>query len=457
MVDLIIRNGEVVTTDGTRRADVAIVSGKIAAIGVDLDVRAAESVDATGKLVLPGMIDPHVHMGIPIKDTFSADNFQSGSIAAACGGTTTILDFTVQSAGQSLREALDERILLAQDKSHIDYGIHVNITDQPAQRLGEIEPLIKEGFNSFKAFTTYREAGMMIEWDEFEAVLRQIERGGGFLMLHAEENRLIAADTKRNISAGHTAPIYHPRSRTAEAEAEAVRRAAEITGKIGATLYIVHLSSERGLEAGLAARRKGVNIILETCPQYLLLDESCYLQPNGHWYITTPPMRKSADCEALWQAVANGDIDTIGTDHCPFTIAQKDRYGDTFHLTPNGMPGVEQRFPLLYSYGVRTGRISLEKMVDLLATNVARIFAIDDHKGSLAVGMDADVVVWEPDEEGVISAETQHGNADWSPYEGMRIFGRNELTLLRGQPIVKNGEFIGRNVWGQLLRTKSTL
>lgn len=448
---LLIKNGLAVLPSGTQRCDIAIDDGKIAAIAPELEARAGRVIDATGKLVFPGSIDAHTHMGIPIKDTTSADDFASGSKAAALGGVTTILDFTVQEKGQSLRQALDERIDGARGKSHVDFGIHVNVTDQPEKWLGQIPELIAEGFTSFKVFSTYREAGMMVTWEQFRKILAQVHRHGGLLMLHAEDNDLVTALTTKHRSAGYTVAIYHARSRTAEAEARAITEAARIAGELGAALYIVHLSSRAGLEAGLWAREQGVKIYLETCPQYLLLSEEKYLQENGHLYITTPPLRTRDDNEALWQALRDGHIDTVGTDHCPFTRAQKDAANGNFAETPNGLPGVETLFPLLYTYGVREGRISIERLVRVIAETPARLFGLWPRKGALQPGGDADLVIWDPAAESVVSDDTVACRADWSPYTGMRIAGRLEATLLRGKFLVENAKWLGHTPGGELL------
>ena len=450
--DLLIRGGQVALPGGLAQVDVGVREGRVAALEPALAARAQRTVDAAGHLVFPGFVDPHTHMGIPIKDTTSADDFASGSRAAAFGGVTTILDFTVQAPGQSLREAVDERLELARGKSHVDFGIHVNVTDRPLDHLHEIPGLIADGFTSFKVFSTYREAGMMIGWPEFRRVIRAVGRHGGLLMLHAEDNEIVEATTEQVLAGEERGAICHARSRPAEAEAEAVRRAAAIAGEEGAPLYVVHLSSKAGLEAGLAARARGVQIYLETCPQYLLLTEDKYREEKGHYYITTPALRTEADARALWQALAEGAIDSAGTDHCPFTAAQKERHRGAFHLTPNGMPGVETLFPLLYTYGVAEGRITLQQMVHVLAENPARIFGIDHRKGAIRPGADADFVIWTPDTESVITAPDLHGGADWSPFEGMRIAGRLAYTILRGQVLVEGDRFVGGAAKGELLR-----
>lgn len=446
--DLLVINGEVATERNFVKLDIGIRDGIIAALSPNLKRNADRVLDAAGKLIFPGFIDAHTHMGIPIMNTHSIDDFESGAVAAAFGGVTTIIDFTVQEKGQSLRESVEVRLKKA-EKCHVDYALHVNITDQPEKRLHEIPAIIADGFSAFKVFSTYRQAGMMISWDEFRKVLKQVNEHGGLLCLHAEDNDLVETLTESNLKAGRKAAIFHARSRTVEAEAKAITRAAEIAGELGAALYVVHVSSRAGLEAGLSARARGVKIYLETCPQYLVLDEECYRRENGHRWITTPPLRAKEDCETLWQALANDQIDVVATDHCPFTIQQKDVGRDAFHLTPNGLPGVETLFPLLYTYGVKTGRISLQQLVRVLAENPALIFGLSERKGALRVGADADFVIWNPDMQQTISTRWLHGNADWSPYEGMKIEGKLEYTILRGQILVQGDEFVGRDVRGR--------
>lgn len=448
--DLIICNGEVVTDTGKKTLDIGILDGKIAALQPNISVEASRKIDATSKLIFPGFIDAHTHMGIPIMNTYSIDDFESGSIAAACGGVTTIIDFTLQEKGQSLRESVDMRIEKAQGKSHVDYGLHVNVTDQPETRMSEIPKLIEEDFSIYKVFSTYRQIGMMITWEGFRQVLKTVNENGGLLCLHAEDNDLVESMTAKNINTGNLAAIYHSRSRTAEAEAEAISRAAEIAGELDAQLYIVHLSSRAGLEAGLRAREQGVKLHLETCPQYLMLSEEYYKKENGHYWITTPPLRTKEDNEALWQALADDEIDVVATDHCPFTIAQKEEGSKRFHLTPNGLTGVETLFPLLYTHGVVEGRITLEQMVRLLAQKPAEIFSLSS-KGSIRIGADADLVIWDPASENIIRAENLHGNGDWSPYEEVSISGSLDYTILRGQILVENKIFVGQDIFGNLL------
>ncbi len=448
--DLLIRNGQVVTHESTKKSDIGVKKGKIVALDTSLPVNASQTIDATNKLVFPGFIDAHTHMGIPIKDTQSVDDFESGSRAAAFGGVTTIIDFTVQAKGQTLRESIESRIQKAEMKCHVDYGLHVNITNEPEKRLLEIPELIKQGYASFKVFSTYKQAGMMVTRKQFYKILKKVNENNGLLMLHAEDDYLVESLTNEFKAAGQKTPVFHSLSRTPDAEAKAIRQAAEIAGELNAFLYIVHLSSWDGLEAALEARGKGVNLYLETCPQYLLLTDECYSQENSHLFITTPPLRSQKDAESLWQAVAEGHIDVVATDHCPFTIQQKESGQRCFYKTLNGLPGVESLFPLLYTYGVRSGRITLEKLVSVLAKNPAQIFGLYPRKGTIQIGADADLVIWNPNVEQVIDARRLHGKADWSPYEGMKIAGNLEYTILRGRILVQGDEFVGNDTFGDL-------
>lgn len=448
--DLLILKGIVVTDTTCDNLDVGIKKGKITALSPNLPANANRIIDARDKLVFPGFIDAHTHMGIPIMDTHSSDDFESGSIAAAFGGVTTIIDFTVQEKDQTLKDSVEARIKKAQGKSHIDYGLHVNITDEPDIRLWEIPELVEQGFTSFKVFSTYKEAGMMVNWDQFSLILDKVHQHGGLLMLHAEENDIIETTTQEIISTGNTRAIFHALSRLPDAESSAVFRAAEIAIALEAPLYIVHLSSYAGLEVALEARDLGCELYIETCPQYLVLNEEYYNRQNGHFYITTPPLRSRDDHWSLWEALADGEVDVVATDHCPFTAAQKNRGDGVFYRTPNGLPGVETLFPLMYTYGVKKGRISLQRLVQLLAKNPAKIFGLYPRKGTIQIGSDADLLIWDPNQEYAITTDNLHGTADWSPYEGMKISGKLEYTILRGQVLVQNGNFIGETVKGEL-------
>ncbi len=435
--DLVIRNGEVVTTAGKQRLDIGVSNGKITALAENLSQPAPQKINATGMLIFPGIIDAHTHMGIPVLDTISADDFSSGSLAAAYGGVTTILDFSVQENGQSLHDAVAVRLRQAENCCRVDYGLHVNITSQPEKCLREIVSLAAAGFKSFKLFFTYEQ--MMVNLQQFYQILTAVQAVNGLVMLHAEDHATITRLVNRHLAAGEISPIFHARSHPPVAEAQAITQAAKIAGDVGAPLYVVHLSSQAGLGAALQARERGVQLFLETCPQYLLLTEEKFLKENGHWFITTPPLRTSEDTAALWQAIAQNQVDVIATDHCPFTIAQKNCGGGNFDRTPNGLPGVETLFPLLYTYGVCQGRISLRQLVKVLALNPAQIFGLAPSKGEIKIGTDADLMIWNPTGIQNISANQLHGRADWSPYEGMALSGYLSATVLRGNIIVKDG------------------
>lgn len=451
--DLLLCNGCVFTDGCTRSLDIGIHNGKISALASGLPKKSEKILDISGKLVLPGLIDAHTHMGIPIMDTFSADDFTSGSIAAACGGITTIFDFTVQNPGQTLSDSLHMRHEKAQGKCHVDYGFHVNITDQPEHSIEEIPQLIADGFPSYKVFSTYK---MMVNWQQFRTVLHAVGQANGLLLLHAEDNDLVQNATARNIEARDFTPLQHASSRPPDAEASAIHEACKIAFDLELPLYIVHLSSKQGLHAALEARRKGCKVYIETCPQYLLLTEEYYQRDHGHYFITTPPLRTEEDSQALWQALSDGEIDVVATDHCPFSERQKNSGNGLFHRTPNGLPGVETLFPLMYTYGVSQGRISLKQMVQVLAYNPARIFKIYPNKGEIHLGADADLVIWDSSQTSTICARQLHGRADWSPYEGMKISGKLCYTILRGQIIADNASFVGKNVQGKLLRRKES-
>ncbi|MFQ5709800.1 MAG: dihydropyrimidinase [bacterium] len=452
--DLLIRHGQIVSDVGTRHLDVGVKDGKICALAPDLQQPASRVIDASNKLVFPGFIDAHTHMGIPILDTHSVDDFQSGTVAAACGGVTTIIDFTVQDKDQMLKDSVNARIQKAQGKCHVDFALHVNVTDLPEMHLWEIPELIDDGFTSFKVFSTYRQAGMMVTWEQFRQVLQVVHDHGGLLMLHAEDNDEVESVTAEFVASGAKAAMFHALSRSPVAESKAIHQAGQIAMDIGAPLYIVHLSSWDGLEAAVEARAQGAELYLETCPQYLVLSEECYQEKNGHRYITTPPLRAVEDAESMWGALEEGLIDVVATDHCPFTLAQKDRGDQAFHQVPNGLPGVETLFPLLYTYGVAEEKISAEQLVRFLAANPAKIFGLYPRKGTIQIGADADLVIWDPANETVVSEENLHGKADWSPYAGMRIAGSLEYTILRGQTLVEQGQFVGEAVQGELLLNK---
>ncbi len=451
-MQMLIKNGTLVTPEKTWQADILIVEEKIAKVGTELNSKAEKVIDASGKLVLPGVIDAHTHMGIPIKDTWSADDFASGTHAAACGGVTTVMDFTVQAKGQTLLESIEERMRRADGQSLVDYTLHCNITDFTPSTVEDMQQVVAQGLTSFKVFMAYKRAGMMLQDHELIRVFAKAAELGAIVMLHAENGDIIDFLTDRLIEEGKVAARYHATSRPVQAEIEAVNRAITLAEITGATLYVVHLTSGAALALIHQARQRGLPIIAETCPQYLLFTQDAYQRPDdGHCYIASPPFRQAEDCESLWQGIKNQWISVVGTDHCPFTRAQKDSGNRHFHTTPNGLPGVETLLPLLYSEGVRKNRITINQMVQVLSENPAKIFGLFPRKGRLQEGADADVVIFNPDQKVRLGAKMLHSQTDWSPYEGWEIVGYPERTILRGHEVMRNGELVQAGARGQFL------
>ncbi len=408
-------------------------------------------VDAQGKYILPGIIDAHTHMGIPIMGTWSSDDFASGTRAAAFGGVTTIMDFTVQKKGQSLPDSLRERMQLAEGKSYVDYTFHCNVTDFTEATTSEMESIVGMGACSFKTFMAYRHAGMMLQDDQLLKVYAKAAELNTVAMLHAENGDLIDSVTDRLISQGKEAASFHPVSRPVEAEIEAVHRAIALAKASGVTLYIVHLTSARALQDIHQAKEKGLPIVAETCPQYLLFSDESYSGPDGHCYIASPPFRKKSDCELLWQGIQKGWINTVGTDHCPFTREQKESGQRKFHATPNGIPGVETVLTLLFSEGVRKNRLTINQLTDVLCENPAKMFKLYPRKGCIQEGSDADLVIFDPDKEVTLSAAMLHSNTNWSPYEGWEVTGYPSQVFLRGKEIVSGNELLTANANGKFL------
>ncbi|MFH1852446.1 MAG: amidohydrolase family protein [Candidatus Neomarinimicrobiota bacterium] len=432
MTAMILKNGRVVHHDSIRREDVLIENGRIGAVGKALPAAdGARIIDCQGKLIFPGIIDPHTHMGIPIKGGWSADDFTSGSRAALHGGVTTIIDFTILEPNQSLHDSIAARQRAAAG-SMCDYHLHCNLTRFDRNLLAEIPDLIAAGVSSFKVFTTYREAGMMLSYGEIEQVAEVLAEHGGLLMVHAEDDAIITAAQAPLTAAGHIAPFYHGLSRPDRAEAQAVAAIAGIVERTGCPAYIVHLSSAAGLKAAAAH----LELLLETCPQYLLLDESRYRRSDGRMYVASPPLRRPADNQVLRAAVLSGRISVIGTDHCPFHL--QDKHPDIpFQDIPNGIGGVETLFPVLLAEFVRHG-LDLSLLTRLLSTNAARVFGLYPRKGLIAPGSDADLVVVDPERVTDDWQPDLIGDPDWNAFDGFpAIFP--ELVIRRGVPVDRKG------------------
>lgn len=452
----LIRGGTLVWESGEQTADLLLENGRIAAVVERLDAPDAEVVDAAGKLVLPGLIDAHTHMDLPVAGTVTADDFATGTRAAILGGTTCLVDFATQDFGETLAEGLANWQAKAAGRSSCDYAFHLAISEWRPDVRDELAETVRNGVTSFKLYMTY--ANQVTDREIFE-VLSALKPLGGIVGVHCENSGLIDACTAAVKARGVTGPEGHPLSRPDEAEAEAIHRLLTIARLADVPVVVVHLSTRKGLEEIRRARAAGQKVYVETCPQYLLLEEGRYALPDfeGARYVCSPPLRTGADRAALWQALAAGEIDTVSTDHCSFTLAQKDAGRGDFTKIPGGMPGVEERVRLLYTYGVCAGRLTMPQLVRHLAANPARLYGLYPRKGVLAPGSDADVVLWDPDAEDVISARTHHSAADYEPYEGVAVRGRAETVFLRGTRVVDRGELIAPNTGIYLTRGRCSL
>src|SRR5215472_6785270 len=453
----LIRNGQIVTAVDSYSADILIDGATVVLIGKDLEKIAGpldKTIDATHSLVIPGGIDPHTHMDLPFGGTSSSDDFETGTRAAAVGGTTTIIDFAVQYRGQSLNEALDVWFAKAEGKAAIDYGFHMIVTDLPDSRLPELKKLITQGVSSFKLFMAYPGVFLVDDGTIFKAMTAAGE-AGGLICMHAENGVVIDVLIKRALAEGKTAPKYHALTRPTRAEAEGVHRAIAIAEMAHSPVYIVHLSCYDALKEVQAARDLGLPAFAETCPQYLFLDHSYYEQDGfeGAKYVMTPPLRDKSNQEELWKGLRGNDLQVISTDHCPFCFKEQKELGrEDFSKIPNGGPGVENRMSLIYDGGVVQKRISLNRFVELTSTAAAKIFGLFPKKGTIAVGSDADIVIFNPNREHTISAATHHMRVDYSAYEGWRVKGVTETVLSRGQVVVENGEFKGKAGAGRFIK-----
>jgi dihydropyrimidinase len=458
----LITNGHIVTAVDSYTADILIDGATIAAIGKDLGAIVGSvdrTIDAKGKLVIPGGIDPHTHMDLPFGGTSSSDDFETGTRAAAFGGTTTIIDFAVQSKGQELHQALDTWFAKAEGKATTDYGFHLIVTDLPDDRLPNLKSMIDQGVSSFKLFMAYPGVFLVDDGTIFKAMTAAGENGG-LVCMHAENGVVIDVMVKRAIAAGKTGPKYHALTRPTRAEAEGVHRAIAIAEMANAPVYIVHLSCYDSLKEVQNARDLGLPAYAETCPQYLFLDYSYYEQEGfeGAKYVMTPPLRDKSNQEKLWNGLKMNDLQVISTDHCPFCFKEQKELGrDDFTKIPNGGPGVEHRMSLVFDGGVAQRRISLNRFVELTSTAAAKIFGLFPRKGTIAVGSDADIVIFDPEKEQTISAATHHMRVDYSAYEGRKVKGVSEIVLSRGNVIVENGKFFGKAGGGQFLKRGTCL
>jgi dihydropyrimidinase len=457
--DTIIANGTVATATDTYQADVAIEGGKIVALGRDLPRDNTKRVfDASGKYVLPGGIDVHTHLDMPFGGTTSADDFETGTRAAAFGGTTTLIDFAIQYKGQSLRTAFDTWMQKASAKAVADYSFHCIITDLPDARLGEMRDLVRDGVTSFKLFMAYPGVFMLDDASIFKA-LRTAGSSGAMVCMHAENGGAIDVIVKQALAEGKTAPKYHALTRPTTAEAEATSRAIALAEMADAPVYIVHLSCNDALEKVREARDRGLPVYAETCPQYLYLSIENFDVPGfeGAKYVFTPPLREKWHQEKLWKGLKNDHLQVVSTDHCPFCFKEQKELGvGDFTKIPNGGPGVEHRMSLVYSGGVAQGRFSVNRFVELVATTPAKLFGLYPRKGTIAVGGDADLVIFDPNREHTISAKTHHMRVDYSMFEGIKVKGMPDIVFSRGRVLVENDKFLGRPGQGEFLKRSAS-
>jgi dihydropyrimidinase len=452
----LINNGTVVTAEGSQAADVLIDGETIAAIGADLagaGMAVDETIDATGKYVIPGAIDVHTHMELPFGGTFAKDTFETGTRAAAFGGTTTIVDFAVQTQGKSLREGLDAWHKKAEGNAVADYGFHMIMSDVNDDTLAEMDQLVAEGVPDFKLFTAYPGVFYSDDGAIFRA-MQQTARNGGLIMMHAENGMAIDVVAEQTVAGGTTDPIGHGLARKAIFEGEATNRVIRLAEAAGVPVYIVHLSASEALAEVRAARDRGTMAFAETCPQYLFLSlDDMGNGFEGAKFVCSPPLRGKEHWDDLWAGLRRDDLQLVATDHCPFDFhGQKDLGRGDFRKVPNGLPGVEDRVDLMHDGGVVAGRISRERWVEIVSTAPAKLFGMYPRKGSVSVGADADLVVYDPNRTRTISAATHHMDVDYSCYEGRQVQGASDVVLSRGTVIVRDAEFTGRKGHGRFVK-----
>ncbi|MER8520661.1 dihydropyrimidinase [Mesorhizobium sp. M1076] len=456
-MDTIIKNGTVVTAGMESAADVGIEDGKIVAIAANLDPSLAKRVvDAKGCYVIPGGVDVHTHLDTPVFNSVTADDFRTGTIAAACGGTTSIVDFCQQEIGQSLADALATWHEKAKGKACIDYGFHVIVVDLTDDVEAEMRKLPANGVSSFKLFMAYK--GMLgIDDGALVRALDVAKDAGALVMVHAENGDAADYLRKNALARGDVEPKFHAETRPPRVEAEATARAIALAEIVGTSIYIVHLTCEEALEELFDGRLRGVDALAETCTQYLYTTKEDLARPNfeGAKYVFTPPARSRKDQELLWRALAQGTLQTVSSDHSTWNWkGQKDMGKDDFTKIPNGAPGIEERLMMVYQ-GVRQGRMSMTQFVDMVSTRPARTFGLFPRKGTIAIGSDADVVIWDPEAKFKMTSAELHHNVDYTPYEGADIQGAPRTVLLRGEEIVSDRQYVGQIGSGQFMKRKT--
>jgi len=466
----LIKSGTVITHKQSFQADVLIEGEKIVRVAPNIEAANAEVVDAAGKLILPGGVDPHTHFDLEMFDTVSSDDHYTGHKAAAFGGTTTVMDFIPQTLGSNLREDVARWHAKADGKAAVDWGFHMNITHLDARVESEIPKLLDEGIATLKVFTAYN-GRLRLQDDEIFRVLKIAREQGMLTMLHAEDGDEIEALVAKALAAGRTSPEWHGRTRPAPGAVEAVRRACELAEKADAALYVVHMNTAGGVEQVKLSRQRGARVMGETCPQYLFFTEEELAGPQGAKWVASPPLRSKVDNLSLWKALSENRLQVVGTDHCPFffngeqsidyegkpiAIPGKELGAHDFTKIPNGLPMVGDRMPLLWSYGVNDGRISPEQFVALTSTNPAKIFGLYPRKGVIEMGADADILIWDSEHELTYGLAHSKQRTDYNLFEGWKLKGYPEHVYLRGQLIVRRGEWLGRAGMGQFLERSSS-
>lgn len=450
----LIRNGEIITASDRFHADLRIEGETISAIGRDLPAFDGDQVvDASGKYVIPGGIDPHVHLALGFMGSVSRDCFDTGTRAAVAGGTTTLIDFCIPAKGQPLAEALQAWDDKSQGKAHCDYSYHVAITDWNEDIRAELPAMFERGLTSYKVFTAYKGALMISDGEIFD-LMQEVRKRGGIVTAHAVNGDVLDVLARNFAAEGKLTPKYHPLCQPSTAEGEATGRVLELGHIADQPAYIVHMTAAESVEELARARARGWKSFGETCPQYLVLDDSLYDKPDfeGAKYVLSPPLRKKHDQEALWGALANGLVQVVGTDHCTFDFATQKTMGrDDFRKIPNGFNGLEERVNLLHTYGVKTGRLTLNRWVELTSTNAAKLFGLYPRKGGLMVGMDADVVVYDPDRKHRISAKSHQSACDYNVYEGLELEGGPSQVFVRGRLSFDDGRYCGQSGHGRFL------
>jgi dihydropyrimidinase len=456
----LIKNGRIITATDDYIADILIEGETVKAIGRKLAVKADKEIDASGKLVFPGGIDPHVHLDMPFMGTYSSDNYETGTRAALYGGTTMVIDFILQKQGNSLRSALEEWQGRSNENCVGDYSFHMAVTDFNDNSKKEIQEMIeKEGITSFKTFMAYKGA-LMIDDRQMIGLMEEVKKQGGLINVHATNGDMIDYLIAKHKSEGKLSPLYHYLSQPEVTEAEASERFVDMANYTGCPGYIVHLTCEGALNAVRNATRRNQKVFVETCIQYLILDASLYEKEDGAKWVMSPPLREKKDQATLWAGINQGLVQVVATDHCPFMWEQKLMGAADFSKIPNGHPAIENRMELLFSEGVVKNRITLNKYVEVACTNPAKIFGMFPRKGTIAVGSDADIVIFDPNEKHTLSAKTHHMNVDYSGYEGWELTGKVKTVLLRGKIAIENneckiekgfGKFIKRNKVSQTI------